>query len=166
MSAALSAAELAPGRLELRPITLQEARRFVATHHRHNGPPLSWNWGVGLARGEELVGVAMAGRPVSRHLDDGRTVEVLRTCTLGDRNANSRLYAAVCRAAAAMGYRRAVTYTLESESGASLRAAGFEPVYTTRDQVWARGTRPRQAVSLWGEPTTPEGRKVRWERAL
>ncbi|HBA4330140.1 TPA: hypothetical protein J5G02_005064, partial [Escherichia coli] len=48
-----------------------------------------------------------------------------RTCTTGERNANSALYGAVWRAAKAMGYQRCITYTQADESGASLRAAGF-----------------------------------------
>jgi hypothetical protein len=35
-----------------------------------------------------LVGVATVGRPVARHMDDGLTVEVTRTCTTGAPNAN------------------------------------------------------------------------------
>jgi hypothetical protein len=73
----------------------------------------------------ELVGVAMAGRPIARHLDDGKTIEVNRTCTDGTANANSMLYGAVWRAARAMGYQRCITYTQHDESGASLRGAGF-----------------------------------------
>lgn len=74
------------------------------------------------------MGVAIVGRPVSRHLDDGWTLEVNRLCTDGSRNACSALYAAAWRAARAMGYKRLVTYILESENGASLRAAGWKCV--------------------------------------
>ena len=48
-------------------------------------------------------------------------MEVNRLCTDGTRNACSMLYAAAWRAARAMGYKRIVTYILESENGASLR---------------------------------------------
>lgn len=63
---------------------------------------------------------------MSRYLDDGYTLEVTRLCTDGTKNACSFLYAAVWRAARAMGYRKAITYILESESGVSLRAAGWQ----------------------------------------
>lgn len=73
----------------------------------------------------QLCGVAIVGRPISRAFDDGMTAEITRTCTDGTRNANSMLYGA-CRAACkSMGYRRIVTYTEETEAGASLKAAGF-----------------------------------------
>lgn len=107
------------------PITLREAKAFIAVHHRHNKPPVGWKFGVGLRSAGELVGVATAGRPVARHYDDGFTLEVNRSCTNGTRNANSMLYGAVWRAAKAMGYKRCITYTQHDESGASLRAAGF-----------------------------------------
>jgi hypothetical protein len=81
---------------------------------------------LGVAEGDELVGVAMVGRPVARHFDDGLTLEVNRTAVAdGVRNANSLLYGAAWRAAKALGYRRLITYTQAGESGASLRAAGW-----------------------------------------
>lgn len=120
------------------PITLRAARAFIETYHRHNKPPRGWKFGVGLnhitspdgaripqIRYPTLVGVATAGRPVARAFDDGYTIEVNRTCTNGTPTANSMLYGAVWRAAKAMGYKRAITYTQADESGASLRAAGW-----------------------------------------
>ncbi|AXX00992.1 hypothetical protein AAAW47_000744 [Cronobacter sakazakii] len=112
--------------MEITPITLATAREFIAAHHRHNKPPVGHKFSVGLKNDAgELVGVATAGRPVARHFDDGLTLEINRTCTTGERNANSALYGAVWRAARALGYRRCITYTQADESGASLRAAGF-----------------------------------------
>ena len=110
------------------PITLSLAREFVAAHHRHNKPPVGWKFGIGLQIGDKLIGVATAGRPIARHYDDGLTLEVNRTCTDGTRNANSMLYGAIWRAAKAMGYKRCITYTHASETGASLRAAGWTKV--------------------------------------
>jgi hypothetical protein len=100
----------------------------VAELHRHNKPPRGHKFSVGLYDGEQMVGVAMAGRPVARAFDDGLTLEINRTCTDGTRNANSMLYGACWRAARAMGYRRCITYTQADESGASLKAAGFVKV--------------------------------------
>lgn len=154
--------------LVARPITLRSARAFVGTHHRHNAPPRGWLFGTALWAGDELVGVGIASRPVGRGLDDGVTVECVRVCTTGERNACSMLYGRLCRAAAALGYRRAITYTLASEPGTSLRAAGF-----TRDAdlparaSWSAPSRPRIEVDLFGKRTTPDGQdKVRWVRLL
>lgn len=151
--------------LEVAPITLRQARDFVAEHHRHH-PKLGAgaNFAIALLRtvpgsqaGAELVGVVIAGRPIARGNQDGRTLELLRCCVkLGVPNACSILYRAAVRAGAAMGYRRFVTYTLDSEHGSSLKAAGFVPTGTTRGGSWSRSTRPRAR----GEQ---EGPKVRWE---
>lgn len=111
------------------PVDLKAAREFVAVHHRHNEPPIGHKFSIGVAKGSELVGVAIVGRPVSRVLQsDGATLEVIRTATDGTRNANSMLYGAAKRAAFALGYDRLITYTQADESGASLRAAGFRVV--------------------------------------
>lgn len=108
------------------PVTLKTAQEFVKEHHRHNKPSVGHKFSVGLETDWGLlIGVACAGRPVARMFDNGLTLEVNRTCTLGDKNANSMLYGAVWRAAKAMGYRRCITYTQHDESGASLRAVGW-----------------------------------------
>jgi len=107
-----------------------------------------------------VCGVAIAGRPVSRMLDTGRTIEITRVCTNGKkRNVSSMLYGACCRAAAAMGYKLAVTYTLATETGASLRASGFKPVAEVEDRQWNRPSRQRAERDLVGG-------KIRWERHL
>lgn len=107
------------------PLTFRQACNFVAKLHRHNKPPRGHKFSIGLMDETELVGVAMASRPVARVFDDGLTLEVVRTCTDGTANANSMLYGAIWRAAKAMGYRRCVTYTQHDETGASLRAVGW-----------------------------------------
>jgi hypothetical protein len=112
--------------VKLRPITLRAANAFVLEHHRHSKPVRGWKFGVSVVDADgNLRGVAMAGRPVARALDDGVTLEVNRTCTDGFDNANSKLYGAIWRAAQALGYERAYTYTEEGESGSSLKAAGW-----------------------------------------
>src|SRR5207302_7908817 len=114
--------------MEAVPLHLREANEFVAKYHRHNLPTVGGKFAVGAAVDGKLVGVAIAGRPVARKLDDGKTLEVLRVCTNGTANANSFLYGRVKRIAQAMGYQKVVTYTLEKESGASLRAVGAQVV--------------------------------------
>lgn len=133
--------QVGKGGLELVPITLATAKEFIAKHHRHNKPPTGWKFGVGLRLDTQLVGVATAGRPVARHFDDGRTLEVNRTCTLGEKNANSMLYGAIWRSAKAMGYLRCITYTQADETGSSLKAAGFVAVKTlAARKSWAESS--------------------------
>ena len=114
--------------LEIVPVSFREAAAFVSRHHRHHRPPVGCKFCVGVAAGNELVGVAMVGRPVARHYDDGRTLEVNRTCTDGTPNANSCLYGAAWRAAKALGYQRLITYTQAGETGASLTGAGWRVI--------------------------------------
>jgi hypothetical protein len=108
------------------PVTLRAANAFVGRLHRHARPVAGAKFAVGLERDGDLVGVAIVGRPVARHLDDGKAAEILRLCTDGSRNACSMLYGACRRAARAMGHDAVYTYTLPQEGGASLRAAGFQ----------------------------------------
>lgn len=102
--------------LRLRPISLRDANEYVRKCHRHHKPVAGHKFSIGCEADGELVGVIIAGRPVSRYLDDGFTLEVTRLCTNGAKNACSFLYGAAARAAAAMGYKRIITYTLESET--------------------------------------------------
>lgn len=142
--------------LTLVPVTLREARAFVAEHHRHHEPPQGGLFAVAASDGARIVGVAIVGKPVARMLDDDYTAEVTRLCTTGARNACSLLYAAAWRAARALGYRRLVTYTLPAEGGASLRGAGWKLVGEAGGGSWSRGTRPRV-------DTHPLQVKLRWE---
>lgn len=68
------------------PITLKQANSFVTANHRHHGSVVGCKFALGLSDGE-LIGVAICGRPVSRFLDDGLTLEVNRLCTDGTKNA-------------------------------------------------------------------------------
>jgi hypothetical protein len=109
--------------LTIVPLTLRAANAVVAQLHRHNKPARGCKFCIGVVdEAGTLRGVLIAGRPVARGLDDGRTIEVNRTATDGCPNANSALYAAAWRAAQAMGYRTLITYTQADESGASMRA--------------------------------------------
>lgn len=147
------------------PITLREARRFVGEHHRHNLPPVGWKFGVGIHDGQQLRGVGIAGQPKARMLQDGLTLELLRVCTDGVPNGCSMIYGALVRAGKALGYRRFVTYTLASEPGASLKAAGFTvDAEVTSGPTWRRDGRPRDDVDLFGNERRPTEDKVRWVR--
>lgn len=145
--------------LRLLPIELRDANALVARWHRHSKPVRGQKFSVAVVDGIVVRGVAIAGRPVSRALQNGLTIEILRVCTDGARNGCSILYGACCRAAAAMGYSRAITYTLASEPGTSLKASGFRPAGEVRDRQWSCASRPREQRDLVGD-------KVRWERKL
>jgi len=143
----------------LKPITLRQAAAFIEENHRHCGAPRGWKFGIALHDDrDELVGVVIVGRPVARLLADGLTAEIVRCCVReGVENGCSRLYGAARRAALAMGYRRIVTYTLASEPGASLRAAGFAEAARVKAESWDRANRRREAGDCLP--------KIRWEIA-
>jgi hypothetical protein len=133
--------------LRLVPVDWTTAQSFCQSWHRHHPtPPPGHKFRVGVATDDDvLVGVAIVGRPVAREFDDGLTVEVNRSVTDGYPNANSMLYGAVARAAFALGYRRVVTYNEASESGASLRAAGWRVVAERPARAgWSHPSRPRK----------------------
>jgi len=143
-------------RLELVPVSISDAIEFVRQYHRHRKPPVSGLFAVGVARDDTVVGVAIVGRPVSRRRQDGYTAEVTRLATDGSKNACSMLYAASWRACRALGYRRLITYTLPSEGGGSLRAAGWRVLGQTKAGSWNSPSRPR--VDRY-----PAQRKFLWE---
>lgn len=142
--------------LRIVPCTLRQACAFVADHHRHHRAPQGGLFALAAMDGDRLCGVAIVGRPVARGLDDGLTAEVTRCCTDGTRNACSALYGRARRAAAALGYRRVVTYTLPEEGGASLRGAGWRAAAHSPGGSWDAPTRRR----IDQHPTQP---KIRWE---
>ena len=107
------------------PITLKSANQFVIKHHRHHKEVRGHKFSIGLQNNGVLIGVAICGRPVSRHLDNGYTIEVSRLCTLGNMNACSKLYGACAKISKEMGYEKIITYILKSEKGISLKASGW-----------------------------------------
>ena len=125
------------------PITLAEANAFVALHHRHHRPVQGHKFSIGAVFGEDIVGVAIVGRPVTRARDDGLTLEITRLCTDGTRNACSFLYGASAKAAFALGYKRIGTYIAQREGGASLRASGYRLIGETSGRSWNTRGRPR-----------------------
>lgn len=124
-------------------IKLSEANAFVEAHHRHHKPVIGHLFSLGAVLGDQLVGVAIVGRPVSRIRDNGTTAEVTRLCTDGPRNACSFLYGASAKAAFALGFNRIGTYILASEGGASVTAAGWRLIGQTKGGSWSCPSRPR-----------------------
>ena len=137
------------------PVELRTANEFVALMHRHHDPVHRDKFRVAaINENGDIVGVAQVGRPVARGNDDGLTVEVVRLCTDGTKNACSFLYARAAKAADALGYRKIITYILDSEDGTSLKAALKQankalavhcllhtlPQYIAKAQKWYVGT--------------------------
>ena len=146
--------------MNILPVTLTEAMAFVGEVHRHHPAPLGGLFAIGVGCAEEIFGVAIVGRPVSRVLDDTWTVEVTRVAVKENYpNACSMLYGACWSAASAMGDRKAITYTLETEKGISVKASGWKCVGKTKGRSWNTPSRPRVDKH-------PLQSKLRWEQSL
>jgi hypothetical protein len=145
--------------LEIIPIEFSEAKIFVEKWHRHHKAPIGHKFSIACADEEKIVGVAIIGRPVARMLQDGWTLEVIRLTTDGTKNACSKLYAAAWRIVKAMGYKRLITYILDTEPGISLRAAGWKEIGKAGGGTWNRKSRLRIDKH-------PLQRKIRFEKKL
>ena len=142
--------------LSIKPISLKEANVFVQQYHRHHKPTTGHKFSISCVDdGGKLCGVAICGRPVSRYLDDGETLEINRLCTDGTRNACSILYGACSRIAKNMGYKKVITYILASESGASLKASNFICEGEAGGEIWT-GKRSGRDNGV------PREKKTRW----
>jgi hypothetical protein len=143
--------------LRLVPCSVKRARLFVRQSHRHL-PEVQGGLFAVAVMGADLVGVAIAGNPPPEWQGTGRIV-ISRVCTVVSENACSMLYGALCRAAKALGYCEAWTYTRLDEPGTSLRAAGFQDMGLTNGGEWTCVSRPRKSA-------IDAGPKRRWRRVL
>ena len=134
------------------PMTIRESNEFVFNFHRHNKPVQGAKFSIGASDGDNLLGVAIVGRPIARKNDDGFTAEVTRLCVLDDspKNTCSFLYGRCWRIWQQMGGKRMITYTLQSESGASLRGAGWKIIGEVKPHDrWARKSERDQKKRDW-----------------
>ncbi|MEU7320937.1 XF1762 family protein [Streptomyces griseoviridis] len=131
--------------LHLVPVRFREAAAFVQDWHRHHAPPPGQIFAIGAADEDGVLrAIAIVGRPVARHLDDGATLTVTRTCSDGALNANSLLYGAAWRAAKALGCTRLITYTPDRGKRCTFarnQLAGSRPSAPRRG--WHTPSRPR-----------------------
>ncbi len=151
--------------LQVKPVEFAIAKEFVAKYHKHNKAPVGWKYGASIWNGTNQIGVAMVGRPVARAIDSTKVVEVNRLCIRRNIpkplawNACSQLYGWAAREAQARGFEKIITYTLETEAGTALKAAGWIPEAKTKGGSWNTPSRGRK-------DTAPTCRKVRWARYL
>lgn len=143
-------------KLNIMPISLKDANDFVSIHHRHHKPVVGHKFSISAYFGEKLVAVCIVGRPVSRHRDNGLTLEVTRMCSDGTKNACSFLYGAASRATFALGYKKLGTYTTPEEGGASLKASNWRMIAETPGKSWSVPSRQRN-------DSHPLGTKLLWE---
>ncbi len=151
--------------LETRPIERERARAFIADHHAHCDPPVTWRFHQGIFNGRTLLGVAIVGNPVAPALMGRGIVEVNRLCIRRDTadalrwNAASMLYSWCAREAARLGWQKIITYTRIEEAGTSLRAAGWIAETRVRGRGWHSARRARSNTNSWID-------KIRWSKRL
>lgn len=137
------------------PLELKEANAFADSMHRHHNPVHRDKFRVGCEKDGVLVGVAQVGRPVARGAQDGKTLEVVRLCTDGTKDVCSFLYSRCARIEKEMGYKKIITYILETEDGTSLKASGWSYEADTKGGSWDTPSRRR-------ETKAPTCKKQRW----
>jgi hypothetical protein len=154
------------------PCTIKAAIKKVKECHRHL-PDLQGGLFAAQVIGPsgECAGVAVFGNPWMEWQGTGRGVitrcaahEDLPKVIASDGEehaapACTMLYSALCRAARALGYREAWTYTLPHEPGRSLKAAGFIDMGLTDGGEHDRKSRRRK-------PAANSAPKRRWLRQL
>jgi hypothetical protein len=113
-------------KMEIVPLTLDEANTLVRVLHRHHDPVHAHRFSIGLKMNGALVGAAICGRPTGQKNPHYDWLEVLRLATNGTPNACSKLYGSCARIAKEMGFFRIQTFILhKTEPGTSLKAAGW-----------------------------------------
>jgi hypothetical protein len=139
------------------PMSRDEANAFVGIVHRHAGQVVAHRFAIGALVDGRLVGTAVVGNTKARGLHDRYAAEVVRLATDGTFNACSFLYGRCRRSWIAMGGdpRKLVTYTLVTEPGTSLEAAGYVRVARVKGKEHDTPSRRRrikggtQLVDKW-----------------
>lgn len=145
-------------RAAIRPCSVKFALRMVKEWHRHLPDLQGGLFAASCVADGQCVGVAVAGNPARVWQGTGRIV-ISRVATTGHENTCSMLYGSLCRAAKALGYSEAWTYTLPDEPGTSLRAAGFVDMGLSDGGEHDRPSRSRK-------PAVRPEPKRRWLRRL
>lgn len=157
--------------MKIIPVSLKDANIFIAQHHRHHTAVQGHKFSIGLSCNNELKGVAICGRPVSRHLDNGLILEVTRLCTNGGKNICSKLYSTAAKIAKLMGFEKIITYTINTEKGISLKASGWECEAVNVGGYYWNSSKSRvrnfNDITLFGvEAKYPMALKNRWCKIL
>lgn len=158
------------------PVELRECQNFINDLHRHHAAAVRDKFRVGVAdESGKLLGVAQVGRPLSRFMADGKTLEVIRLCSDGSKDVCSFLYSRCARIAKEMGYEKIITYILETEPGISLKASGWHcelsvcggATWENNTRAKERNKRPQQQSMFQDKQKYPVGvNKQRWFKNL
>jgi hypothetical protein len=142
------------------PLELSALNVLVETLHGHHKAVRGHRFSIGLESNGKIVGGASIGRPTARLTNQHEVLEVTRLVTDGTANACSALYSAAARIGKAMGYRHIQTFILQSESGVSLKAAGWKFEQDSAGGSWTRKSKPNRRQDQ------PQSKKQRWGKDL
>ena len=123
-------------KLRLFPATLKQANEMIELLHRHHKRVRGHRFSIGCNDEDTIHGIAVVGRSVARGVDQYNIAEVTRLVSDGTPHVCSMLYAACARAAEAMGYISIHTAILDSETGTSLKAAGWKFDHMIKGRDW------------------------------
>jgi hypothetical protein len=143
---------------KFKPISLKSANNFVSQYHRHNKPVAGHKFSIGLTDDTgQLIGVGICGRPVARMLDDSKTLEISRVCVIPEhKNANSMIYGRLVKIARLFGFEKIITYSLTTESAATMKAIGAVKENTVKPREWSCPSRQRKSQDIY------KSEKIRW----
>ena len=145
--------------LRVVPCTIKAAMRWIAEHHRHLPRVNGGRFAVAISDDRGLRGVGLVGNG-PRVWEGTSKMVITRVATDGVNNGCSKIYGALCRAGAALGYTEAWTYTLPHEPGASLKAAGFVHMGESAGGGNHSSAKRHRAPAVCPQP------KQRWMRKL
>jgi hypothetical protein len=154
--------------LRASPISINQAKAYIAHFYRHNPEVQGALWAVCVTDQERCVrGVGLLGLPVARMYAHGKAGErdftigeIVRVATDGAPNACSMLYGALTRMAKAAGFWKVITYSSDDESQRSLLASNWNRVARTGRRQWDTPSRPRKHKAIYQQG------KYRWEIVL
>jgi hypothetical protein len=125
-------------------VTLKEAARFIALHHRHHDPAQGGIVALGMFEGDDLVAVGVLGRPVSRELQRLGICECIRLCVRADLRGSGEH--ANCAASQLEARLRRVSQALGLTTPSRKRLAATHP--TQRRVRWWTELRQQREIEL------------------
>lgn len=135
--------------IEIRQIKWRTARRCCEAHH-YLGPPVGHRFSLGIY-GPELLGVMTWGRPVSRMLDDGHTLEMTRMCLMVQKKnlASQSLSKAVQWIKAHRTETRLISYSDGDHKGTIYAASNWTPTPLKQSGIWPSSGQSMRATMRW-----------------
>ena len=136
--------------MDIVPLTLTDADRFIRTWHRDHKhhPPIDKlaRFSLGLLKDGELVGAIIVGFPIARATDLHQVAEVTRLAADGTPNASSQLLAAAARVVKEMGFARFQMFVEQTEVSAPsfLKAAKMTFDGETSASDWSHDRKKEQ----------------------